>query len=351
MTPLAPVMQAFFTGHLAQRRASAHTVAAYRDCFRLLLTYAQARTGTAPAALQLADLDAELVGAFLDRLEEDRANSIQTRNHRLIAIHSLFTYAAVRCPEHADQIRHVLAIPPKRANRTLVSFLTAVETDALLAAPDRTTMLGRRDHALMLTAIQTGLRVSELTALRRPHLTFGTGANVYAIGKGRRERHTPLTPATARLLRKWLDDRHAERDDPVFATHHGGGPLSTDAVADLLDKHVATASAGCASLATKRVTPHTLRHTCAMNLLAAGVDLATIALYLGHANTRVIEIYLHADLALKERALAKTAPTPVAARRYRPPDMLLAFLEGLWLCRASDPRSPGSRRVRVRHPA
>jgi site-specific recombinase XerD len=329
MTPLAPVLQGFFTEHLAQRQASAHTVAAYRDCLRLLLKFAQARTGTAPAALQLNDLDAELIGAFLDHLEEDRHNSIQTRNHRLIAIHSLFRYAALRCPERAEQIRRVLAIPPKRTTITIVSFLTTTETDALLAAPDRDTALGRRDHALLLTAIQTGLRVSELTALRCRHLTFGTGANVYTIGKGRRERHTPLTPSTARLLHRCLGERRAEPEDPVFATHHGGGPLSTDAVADLLDKHVAAASARCTSLATKRVTPHTLRHTCAMNLLGAGVDLATIALFLGHANTRATEIYLHADLALKERALAKTAPTPVASRRYRPPDTLLAFLEGL----------------------
>jgi site-specific recombinase XerD len=329
MTPLAPVLQGFFTRHLAQRQASAHTVAAYRDCFRLLLKFTQARTGTAPAALQVDDLDAELIGAFLDHLEDDRHNSIRTRNHRLIAIHSLFSYAALRCPDHADLIRQVLAIPPKRATTTIVSFLTTTETDALLAAPDRDTTLGRRDHALLLTAIQTGLRVSELTALRRRHLTFGTGANVYTIGKGRRERHTPLTPSTARLLNTWLDDRHAEPDDPVFATHHADRPLSTDAVADLVDKHAATAAAICSSIASKRVTPHTLRHTCAMNLLAAGVDLATIALYLGHANTRATEIYLHADLALKERALAKTAPTPVAARRYRPPDTLLAFLEDL----------------------
>lgn len=328
MTALAPVLQAFFIQHLAQRRASAHTVAAYRDCFRLLLRFAQARTGKAPATLQLVDLDAELIGAFLDHLEHDRHNGIQTRNLRLTAIHSLFTYAALRCPEHAELIRRVLAIPPKRRAVTIVSFLTRAETVALLAAPDRSTPLGRRDHALLLTDIQTGLRVSELTALRCGDLTFGTGANAYTLGKGRRERRTPLTPATAKLLKAWLHDRRAGPDDPVFATR-SGAPLSTDAVEDLVDKHVTTATVDCRSLAAKRVTPHTLRHTCAMNLLGAGVDLTTIALYLGHANTRATEIYLHADLALKERALARTAPTPVAARRYRPPDTLLAFLEDL----------------------
>jgi integrase len=328
MTALAPVLQAFFTQQLTQRRASAHTITAYRDCFRLLLRFTQACTGKAPATLQLADLDAELIGAFLDYLEHDRHNTIRTRNLRLTAIHSLFSYAALRCPEQADLIRRVLAIPPKRTNVTIVSFLTRAETAALLDAPDPSTRLGRRDHALLLTAIQTGLRVSELTALRAGDLTFGTGANAYTLGKRRRERRTPLTPATAKLLKAWLHQRRARPDDPVFATRNGA-PLSTDAVEDLVDKHTATATADCPSLAAKRVTPHTLRHTCAMNLLGAGVDLTTIALYLGHANTRATEIYLHADLALKERALARTAPTPAAARRYRPPDALLAFLESL----------------------
>jgi integrase len=328
MTALAPVLQGFFTQHLAQRRASSHTITSYRHCFQLLLRFAQTRTGKAPAALLLADLDANLIGAFLDHLETDRGNSIRTRNLRLTAIHSMFTYAQFRCPDHAEQIRRVLAIPPKRHTTTTVSFLTTTETDALLAAPDQDTPLGRRDHALLLTGAQTGLRVAELTALRCRDLTFGAGANIYTIGKGRRERHTPLTPSTAKLLNKWIHDRRAEPEDPVFATRTGGR-LSPDAVADLLDKHVTAAAITCRSLASKRVTPHTLRHTCAMNLLAAGVDLATIALYLGHANTRATEIYLHADLALKEQALAKTAPTAAAARRYRPPDTLLAFLEGL----------------------
>jgi integrase/recombinase XerD len=328
MTALAPVLQAFFTQHLAQRRVSPHTIASYRDCFRLLLRFAQAQTGKQPAMLELADLDAKLIGAFLDHLETDRHNGIETRNLRLCAIHSMFTYAQVRCPEQAEVIKRVLAIPPKRTNVTIVSFLTPTETSALLDAPDRSTPIGHRDHALLLTAIQTGLRVSELTALRCRDLTFGTGASVYAVGKGRRDRHTPLTKATARLLRAWLHERRAQPDNPVFSTRTGGR-LSTDAVADLVDKHVAAAATTCPPLATKRVTPHTLRHTCAMNLLAAGVDLATIALFLGHSSTKATEIYLHADLALKEKALARIAPTPAAARRYRPPDKLLAFLESL----------------------
>ncbi len=328
MTPLSPLLQGFFNQCLAQRRVSDHTVASYRDCFRLLLGFAQARTGKAPCKLLLADIDAELVGAFLDHLEHDRHNCIDTRNLRLTAIHSMFSYAALRCPEQAQVIQRVLAIPNKRPNVTIVSFLTRPETDALLQAPDRGSPIGRRDHALILTGIQTGLRVSELTALRGGDVTFGTGANLHTIGKGRRERHTPLTPSTARLLQAWLHDRRVGPEDPVFATWRGRR-LSTDAVEDLVDKHVASATETCGSLVTKRVTPHTLRHTCAMNLLAAGVDLVTIALFLGHASTKATEIYLHADLALKEQALARVAPTPEAARRYRPPDPLLAFLESL----------------------
>ena len=267
MTALAPVLQGFFSVHLAQRRASAHTITSYRDCFRLLLLFTQERTGKAPAELDLADLSAEVVGAFLDHLEADRHNSIETRNLRLTAIRSLFTYAALRCPETADGIARVLAIPSKRTTVTVVSFLTGDETAALLAAPDRSTPLGQRDHALMITAAQTGLRVSELTSLHSSDLSFGTGANIYTTGKGRRQRHTPLTPATAKLLRAWLHQRRVEPHDPVFATRthdplfatRTRGHLSTDAVEDLVDKHVATATQTCQSLATKRVTPHTPR--------------------------------------------------------------------------------------------
>ena len=328
MTALAPLLQGFFRVQLAQRRVSSNTVASYRDCFRLLLRFVAQRSGHAPATLELADLSADVVGAFLDHLEVERHNGSSTRNLRLTAIHSLFAYAALCCPEEADVIARVLAIPSKRTDVTVVSFLSPPETAALFAAPDQVTALGRRDHALLVTAVQTGLRVSELTAARWDDVTFGAGANVYTLGKGRRERHTPLTPATARLLRAWLHERRSEPEDFVFATRTGGR-LSTDAVEDLVDKHVAAATTRCPSLRTKRVTPHSLRHTCAMNLLGAGVDLATIALFLGHSSTRATERYLHADLALKERALALVAPTPTAPRRYRPPDKLLAFLEAL----------------------
>lgn len=328
MSPLAPVLEGFFTERLAQRRASPHTIASYRDTFRLLLRYAQDRTGHPPARLDLAELDSVLIGAFLDHLEADRANSIATRNLRLTAIHSLFTYAALRCPEHAATIQQVLAIPAKRTDTTIVEFLTRAETEALLGATDQTTMLGRRDHALLLVAVQTGLRVSELTALTWADVTFGTGAHVHARGKGRKDRCTPLLSATAGLLQAWMRQRSAGPDQPVFASRLGG-PLSTDAVADIVDKHVATATGRCPTLASKRVTPHTLRHTCAMDLLGAGTDIATISLWLGHSGIRATQTYLHADLALKEQALARTAPTPTARHRYQPPDKLLAFLENL----------------------
>jgi integrase/recombinase XerD len=328
MSPLAPVLEGFFTERLAQRRASPHTVASYRDTFRLLLRFAQDRTGHPPARLDLAELDSALIGAFLDHLEVDRANSIATRNLRLTAIHSLFTYAALRCPEIAATIQQVLAIPAKRTDTTIVEFLTRAETEALLAAPDRTTMIGRRDHVLMLVAVQTGLRVSELTALTWADVTFSTGAHLHTRGKGRKDRCTPLLSATAGLLEAWMGQRGVGPDQPVFASRLGRS-LSTDAVADIVDKYVAIASRRCPTLGNKRVTPHTLRHTCAMDLLRAGTDIATIALWLGHAGIRATQTYLHADLALKEQALARTAPTPTARHRYQPPDKLLAFLETL----------------------
>ena len=329
MSALAPVMEGLFTERLiGQRRASAHTVASYRDTFRLLLGFAHDRTGKAPSKLFLEDLDAALVGAFLDHLERERHNSVRTRNNRLAAIHSLFAYAALRHPEHAALIQRVLAIPAKRMDRQLVCFLTSDEVDALLAAPDRDTWIGRRDHALLLVAIQTGLRVSELTALTCGDLELGTGAHLRCHGKGRKERITPLTAEACAVLRVWLAERRGDTPDTVFPSRRGG-PLSSDAVAVLVARHARTAGSQCPSLVTKTVTPHVLRHTCAMSLLAVGVDTSVIALWLGHEGVETTQIYLHADLAIKERALARTAPTGTPPGRYRPPDTLLAFLEGL----------------------
>jgi site-specific recombinase XerD len=269
-----------------------------------------------------------MITAFLDHLEHERANSTSTRNARLVAIRSLFHYAPLRHPEHADTIARVLAIPPKRGPQTIVTFLRDEEINALLAAPDRERWTGRRDHALLLTMIQTGLRVSELTGLRCTDITLTTGPHLHCHGKGRKQRVTPLTPQTAQVLRVWQHERAGSPADPLFPTSRGGR-LSRDAVAWLLAKHVATAAHACASLAVKTISPHVLRHTAAMRLLHAGVDITVIALWLGHESTNTTHIYLHADLALKERALARTAPTYTTPGRYRPPDQLLAFLESL----------------------
>ena len=328
MTALAPALEAFFTERLAQRRASSHTVASYRDTFCLLLRHADQQLGKPPSRLDFAEVDAPFVAAFLDHLEHERGNSLATRNNRLAAIHSLFRYAALRCPEHAALIARVLAVPPKRVDSTIVCFLSRPEVDALLASPDRATTLGRRDHALLLTAVQTGMRVAELTGLTRADIDLGPAPNMHCLGKGRKHRSIPLTRSTARLLSGWLGERHAASDDPLFP-NRAGRRLSTDAVADLLAKHVSTATQRCPTLTSKIVSPHVLRHTCAMNLLQSGIDLATIALWLGHATTRATAIYMHADLALKEQALARTAPPTVGRRRYRPPDTLLAFLQAL----------------------
>ena len=326
---LAPLVESFFTQRLiGQRHASPHTVASYRDTFRLLFCFAQRQVGKPPAKLDVADLDAPLIGRFLDHLETERHNSARTRNNRLAAIHSLFAYAALRHPEHAGLIQRVLAIPAKRTDRQLVSFLTADEIEALLAAPDRDTWIGRRDHALLLVAIQTGLRVAELTGLCCRDIELRAGAHLACHGKGRKERVTPLTPETTAVLRVWMTERHGQPDNPLFPSVRGGR-LSSDAVTALVDRHVNTATARCSTLATKTVSPHVMRHTCAMRLLAAGIDTSVIALWLGHESVETTQIYLHADLAIKERALARTAPTGTAPGRYRPPDTLLAFLESL----------------------
>jgi integrase/recombinase XerD len=329
MTLLAPTLEAFFTERLlGQRQASPRTVAAYRDTLRLLLTFAHERTRKTPAQLDLGDLDAELIAAFLTHLQQRRGNGVRTRNARLAAIHSLFRYAALRHPEHAGLIQRVLAIPAKRYERRVVCFLTAQEIDALLGAPDSTSWYGRRDHAMLALAAQTGLRLSEISGLTRADLWLGTGAYVRCHGKGRKERVTPLTAQTVAVLRVWLRQQPGNPDDPLFPTRRGTR-LSADAIQWLVAKYAATASERCASLRGKQVTPHTLRHSAAMSLLGAGVDLSTIALWLGHESPRSTQPYLHADLALKERALARTAPTNTKPGRYRPPDALLAFLESL----------------------
>ncbi len=329
MSALAPTLAAFFTDRLCtQRQASPRTVTAYRDTFRLLLTYARERLGKPPSQLDIADLDAPLVGAFLSWLERDRGNSIRTRNTRLAAIHSLMRYAALRHPEHADVIQRVLAIPTKRYERALISFLHPDEVDALIAAVDRTSWTGRRDHALLVVAVQTGLRVSELTGLVLGDLQLGAGAHIRCQGKGRKQRTTPLTRHTVHVLRTWLRERGGAATDPVFPTVRGQA-LSADAVQWLLAKYTEAAALCCPSLRGKKVSPHVLRHTCAMNLLQSGVDPTVIALWLGHESVQTTQVYLHADLTIKEKALARIAPPNTPPGRYHAPDKLLAFLEAL----------------------
>jgi integrase/recombinase XerD len=329
VTALAPTLQAFFTDRLiSQRHASPETTAAYRDTWRLLLAYATAHTGRQPAQLDIADLEAPLIGGFLDHLERDRGNSARTRNARLAAIHSLFGYAALQHPEHAGQISRVLAIPPKKFDRALVTWLTGPEVEALLAAPDTATRAGRRDHAMILLAAQTGLRISELTGLTCGDVHLGTGPHVSCHGKGRKQRITPLTKSTVAVLRTWMTEWAGEPGQPLFPSR-SGGRLSRDAVEKRLARHVATAREHCPSLKAKIITMHVLRHTCAMNLLHAGTDVAVIALWLGHEQAETAQIYLHADLAIKEKALARTTPPDAKPGRYQPPDQLLAFLEAL----------------------
>jgi integrase/recombinase XerD len=260
MTSLAATLQAFFTERLmTQRHASPHTVAAYRDTFRLLFSFAENRNGQAPSQLRFEDLDASFVGAFLEHLEKDRSNSVRTRNARLAAIHSFFRYAALRHPEHAAVIERVLAVPPKRFERRTVSYLNDTEVDALLAAPDRTTWIARRDHALLLTAVQTGLRVTELATLQHADVVLGTGAHVRCLGKGRKERATPLTSRTVDVLKAWIAERSASPTDPLFATTRGR-PLSRYGIGAIIDRHINTATKACPSLAAKSVSAHTLRH-------------------------------------------------------------------------------------------
>jgi site-specific recombinase XerD len=326
---LAFLLESFFTDRLMkQRQASPHTISSYRDTFRLLLRFTQRRLNKPPSRLDFEEIDAPLVAAFLEDLEKSRSITPRSRNLRLTAIRSFFRYVSYEEPSCANQIQRVLAIASKRYTRPLVHFLERSEIDGLLATPDQTTWLGRRDHALLLVAVQTGLRLSELTSLRRSDVTLGSGAHVCCVGKGRKERCTPLAKTTVTVLRAWLEEPPRQNTDMLFPSVHGRR-LSADGVEDLLEKHVTLASKICPSLQKKRITPHVLRHTAAMELLQAGVDRAVIALWLGHESVETTQIYLDANLALKEEMLAKTTPPNGKPGRYKADDELLAFLSGL----------------------
>lgn len=318
----------FFKRLISQRRASPHTIASYRDTFRLLLGFAQKRIRRPPSQLALTDISPSIVSDFLDHLEATRSNTARTRNLRLTAVRSFFRFAALEAPEHGGVIQRVLAIPNKRCQRPLVGYLTRPEIEALLAAVDSTTWIGRRDYAYLLVAMQTGLRLSELTAARREDVTLGAGAHVHCVGKGRKERGTPLTKMARRVLQAWMKEPWPIESQYLFPSL-SGGRLSADAVQDLVNKHVAAARLRCASLVKKRVTPHVLRHTAAMELLQSGVDRSMIALWLGHESVETTQIYLNADLALKEKILAKTNSIRGKSGRYRPTDRVLSFLSNL----------------------
>jgi integrase/recombinase XerD len=326
---LPRLLEAFFLDRLIrQRRVSPYTIVSYRDTFRLLLGYVERQLHKAPSVLRLEDLDAPLIGAFLEYVENERGNSARSRNVRLAAIRSFFRYAALQEPKHGGLIQRILAMPNKRFERRPIDFLAPPEIDALLAAPDRSTSAGRRDHALLLVAVETGLRCSELAGLRIESLVLVRGAHVRCLGKGRKERCTPLRRATVAVLRGWLRDRGGNPSDPLFPNARGG-QLSPDGVEYIVAKHAATARRRCSSLKRKRVTPHVLRHTAAMELLKSGADRALIALCLGHESVETTQMYLAADLDLKEKALARTAPRKARPRRFRPGDRLLGFLKSL----------------------
>jgi integrase len=323
------LLQSFFTDRLLQQwRASAHTVASYRDAFRLLLRFANEKLGKEPSVLSLKDLTPDFISAFLEYVEKDRNNCVRTRNARLAAIHSFFRYVSFKEPEYAELCYQILAIPNKRFERRPIEFLTRKEIDALTNAPDKNTWIGRRDRIFLLTAVQTGLRVSELIGLRCEDVVLGTGSHVRCEGKGRKQRSTPLRRETADVMAVWLRELNGQPKDPVFPSIRGG-PLSRDAIERLVARHCKTAKSHCLSLRHKKVTPHVLRHTSAMELLHHGADRSVIALWLGHESVETTQKYLHADMRLKQKALSRITPLGVKPALYKPDDELLAFLEDL----------------------
>ena len=327
--PLPAYLQRFFTERLgAQLKASPNTIASYRDTFRLLLKFTTERLRRSPTELQVVDIDADLVGQFLSEIERSRGNSARSRNTRLSAIRSFFKYVAVSEPQLLHHCQRILAMPSKRHEKRVIDYLSRAEIEALIDAPDLSTWYGRRDRALLALALQTGLRVSELISLSCGDIVFGTGAHVRCMGKGRKERATPMRKDSVRVLRDWLTERGGAGIDPVFISNRNER-LSRDAVEQIVYKHVLMASRKCPSVKKKRITPHVLRHSAAMQLLQNGVDRTVIALWLGHESVETTQMYIHADIQLKEKAMARTRSVKLPPGRYRPDDKLLAFLEAL----------------------
>lgn len=327
--PLPTYLQRFFTERLGlQLKASPNTIASYRDTFRLLLKYASERLRRAPTELQVVDIDAELVGLFLTEIESKRGNSARSRNTRLSAIRSFFKYVAGHEPQLLHHCQRVLAMPAKRHEKRVIDYLSRKEIETLINAPDVSAWHGRRDRTLLVLALQTGLRVSELIGLNCGDIALGAGAHVRCMGKGRKERVTPIRKDSVSVLRGWLGERDGAEIDPVF-TSNRNARLSRDAIEQIVRKHIRTAADRCPSLKGKRVTPHVLRHSAAMQLLQNGVDRTVIALWLGHESVETTQMYIHADIQMKEKAMARTRPMKAPPGRYRPDDKLLAFLEGL----------------------
>ncbi len=327
--PLPVYLQRFFTERLAaQLKASPHTITSYRDTFRLLLKFASARLHRSPTDLQVVDIDAELIGLFLADIESVRGNTARSRNTRLSAVRSFFKYVAVNEPQLLHHCQRILAMPAKRHEKRAIDYLSRVEMEALIEVPDLSSWYGRRDRALLSLALQTGLRVSELTGLSCGDIVLGAGAHVRCIGKGRKERATPIRKDTVKVLRDWLAERDGTETALVFVSNRNQR-LSRDAVEQIVRRHVRAASIKCPSLKKKRVTPHVLRHSAAMQLLQNGVDRTVIALWLGHESVETTQMYMHADMQLKEKAMARTQPAKVSPGRYHPDDKLLAFLEAL----------------------
>jgi integrase/recombinase XerD len=326
---LSAYLQRFFAERLsAQMKASPNTIASYRDTFRLLLRYAVNERNKDPTAFQVGDIDADLVARFLTDLEKTRGNGARSRNTRLAAIRSFFKYVAVNEPQLLHHCQRVLAMPAKRHEKRAIDYLDRDEIEAVIAAPGLSTWHGRRDRAILVLMLQTGLRVTELVTLTCGDIGLGAGPHVRCMGKGRKERATPIRKDSIKLLRDWLAERKGKTDDPLFISNRGTR-LSRDAVEDIVRRHVEVASKTCRSLRSKRVTPHVLRHSAAMQLLHSGVDRTVIALWLGHESVETTQMYIHADMKMKETAIAKTRPVDTKHGRYRPSDKLLAFLEGL----------------------
>jgi integrase/recombinase XerD len=326
----AMLVQRFFTEHLTHHRAvSPRTVAAYGDTFRLLLQFAERQTGKSPASLRLVDLDAKLVLAFLDHLQHDRKNGARSRNARLAALRTFLKYAAHHDLSALGIIEQALAVPMKRFDRPLLGFLTREEMQAILDSPDTATWAGQRDHALFTMLYNTGARVSEIIDLQVRNLILDTSPAIHLMGKGRKQRSVPLWRSTVTVMRAWKRRMGAIADGEPLFPNRSGKAMSRSNVTQRLTLAVEAAAELRPELLARSISPHTFRHTTAMHLLQSGVDMSVIAIWLGHESPSTTHIYLEADLAMKERALGKLQPPVNASTRYKPPDRLMQFLQGL----------------------